>query len=288
MPVVSIVTTTLNRPHFLAEAIQSALAQTFIDFELLVCDDGGSDETRAVCEKFADPRIRHIVNPSRLGIAMNTYAGAMAARADLIAFLNDDDRWTPQFLEKCSQPLREDSAAVLAFSDHWFIASDGARLIAETDQSSRTYGRDQLPPGTVSEPLKLLARNTTPLAMASVFRKSAVEWSRYSGKIHGSYDYFLSYCLLRSGGRVVFIPERLTEYRVHGTNASAEFSLANLSGTSYVNSLVLRDPRFAPIASEIRSRSAGVERKLTWLYFQRMRLLSAGFHFANFIKYSVA
>ena len=61
---ISIITTTFNRPNYLKEAIGSALSQTFSDFELLVCDDGGREETRVVCESFKDARIRHIVNSS--------------------------------------------------------------------------------------------------------------------------------------------------------------------------------------------------------------------------------
>ncbi len=98
MPLVSIVVATLNRIHYLKQAIRSALAQTFTDFELLVCDDGGLVGTRELCEQFGDQRIHHIVNVSPLGIALNNYSGAMAANSDLIAFLNDDDRWTPRFL----------------------------------------------------------------------------------------------------------------------------------------------------------------------------------------------
>lgn len=70
MASVSIVITTFNRTIYLKEAILSALSQTFADFELLVCDDGGLEETRSLCDSFDDRRIRHIVNPERLGIAM--------------------------------------------------------------------------------------------------------------------------------------------------------------------------------------------------------------------------
>lgn len=285
MSSVSIVITTLNRVEYLAEAIRSALRQTFADFEILVCDDGGLEATKELCETFHDSRLRHIVNPSPLGIAMNTYAGVMAAKSALIAFLNDDDRWTPEFLEKCTRPLIQDKQAVLAFSDHWMIDTHGKRLPESTDQSTRTYCRDTLPAGYVKEPARLIARNSIPLAMASVFRKSAVDWSFYSPNIEGAYDYFISFCLLRSGGAVIYIPERLTEYRIHGGSASAKFGLTNNLGVAYVHGLILRDNRFASIADVMRSKCIGMEIRLVRVYARQMKLVSAIKHIAKAMQY---
>ena len=288
MPAVSVVTTTLNRPHYLKEAIGSALSQTFEDFELLVCDDGGRDETRRVCESFGDARIRHIVNASPLGIAMNTHAGVMHAGSDLIAFLNDDDRWTPEFLAKCAKPLLDDSNAVLSFCDHWLIDPLGNLLLEETEENSIRYRRGFLSGGPVAEPLKLMVSNAIPLAMGSVFRKSAVDWSLYSKKIEGAYDYFLSYCLLQSGGRVVYVAERLTEYRTHGGSASATLNLTNTLGTSYVNGLIVNDPRFRSVAREIQRHAIGLERHLAKLYLCRLNVPLAARHFGRFLRYRFA
>lgn len=285
MPRVTVVTTTLNRVDFLAQAIQSALAQTFTDLELLVCDDGGLGATRELCRNFQDPRMRHIVNPSPLGVAMNTYTGVMAANSDLIAFLNDDDRWTPNFLERCARPLIENERAVLAFSDHWIIDAAGKRLVAATDNATRTYCRDVLAPGHIKEPVRLIAHNSIPLAMASVFRKSAVDWTLYSRNVGGAYDYFLSYCLLRSGGEVFYVPERLTEYRVHDGSASAKFKLTHCLGSAYVNGLILRDPRFASISLEIRPKCVSLERHLARLCFRQRKFISAMKHLTSSVRY---
>jgi glycosyltransferase involved in cell wall biosynthesis len=285
MAVISVVTTTFNRSEYLKEAIQSALSQTFSDFELLVCDDGARVETKQVCESFNDPRLRHIVNDSRLGIAMNTYSGVVNGRADLIAFLNDDDRWTPDFLLKCARPLLNDANVVLAFSDHWIINSSGLRLTTESDQITRQYRRDSLQPGSVAEPMGLLVDNSIPLAMASVFRKSAIDWSSYSERVGGVYDYFLSYCLLRSGGAVVYVPEKLTEYRIHSGSASAKLHISNLKAGAYVYRVILSDPRFLSIAREIRAKIARLERHFAKQYLLKFHLLSAIAHLARWVRF---
>ena len=285
MPAVSIVTTTLNRTHYLNEAIQSALSQTFSDFELLVCDDGGREETRALCESFQDPRIRHIVNDARLGLAMNTYSGVMKAGSPLIAFLNDDDRWTENFLASCMPPLQNDSSVVVAFSDHWLIDAEGRRLPQETDKNSVLYGRTDLPAGRVQDPLRLLVAQTIPIAMASVFRKSAVDWTMYSANVEGSYDYFLSYCLIRSGGKIVYVPQRLTEYRTHGGSATAKFQLSNTQGAAFIDGLILRDPLFRGVREDLRLRCVGLERHSVKLSLLNLDLFSAVRHFGRWVQY---
>jgi glycosyltransferase involved in cell wall biosynthesis len=288
MAIVSIVTTTLNRTEYLKQAIQSALSQTFTDFELLICDDGGRVETKELCESLRDERVKHIVNRSPLGIAKNTYSGILNAGTDLIAFLNDDDRWTPDFLESCTRPMLNDPKTVLTFSDHWVIDSSGNRLVTETDQNTYRWGRDSLQAGYVSEPLKLLAKNSIPLAMASVFRKSAVDWSLYSERVGGAYDYFLSYCLLRGGGAVAYVPERLTEYRVHAGSASAKLHLSNVMAAAYVSEAILRDPKTSSIAQDIHSQFVDEQLHLAKLHFRQLNVLSAMAHLAKSVQFRLA
>lgn len=287
MPAVSIVTTTFNRPGYLKQAMQSVLSQTFTDFELLVCDDGGSEETKQLCKSFHDERILHTVNPARLGIAMNSYTGISRARSDVIAFLNDDDRWTCDFLAGCAVPLLDDPEVILTFSDHWLIDADGTRLVDDTDANTRAYGRENLVAGRVDQPRELLARLSIPMAMAAVFRKSKVDWNSYSKRVEGAYDSYIAYSLLRGEGKVVYIPERLTEYRVHRGAASAEFHLDTTEGLAYVHGLILEDPAFAPIAKEIRRTYLGLEKHLTKLSLLRLDIPSTVKHSARLVRHGI-
>jgi glycosyltransferase involved in cell wall biosynthesis len=281
MPAVSIITTTLNRTEYLKQAIQSVISQTFTDFELLICDDGGLEETKRLCEGFQDERILHTVNPARLGIAMNTYAGIMRARSDVIAFLNDDDRWTCDFLAGCAEPILEDPEVVLTFSDHWLIDSSGARLVDATDANTLEFGREGLAAGPVDDPVRLMVRLSIPLAMAAVFRKSGVDWGMYSRKVEGAYDSYIAYSLLRAHGKVIYVPERLTEYRVHGGGASAEFHLNTTEGLAYVHGLILQDRAFKSIAKEIRRKYIGFEKHLVKLSLVQLDIPSAVKHCAR-------
>jgi glycosyltransferase involved in cell wall biosynthesis len=97
-PAVSIVMATKDREAMLGAAIGSVLAQGYAAWELLVVDDGGTDGTRALVEGFADPRIRYLRNEGDGAAAARNF-GIAHATGSLLAYLDSDDRWTPDFLE---------------------------------------------------------------------------------------------------------------------------------------------------------------------------------------------
>ena len=99
MPRVSVIITTYNRAHLVSQAIQSVLDQTFRDFELIIVDDGSSDDTEAVVRGFNDPRIRYIYQENK-GISGARNTGIRNARGRYIAFLDSDDLWLPTKIEQ--------------------------------------------------------------------------------------------------------------------------------------------------------------------------------------------
>jgi glycosyltransferase involved in cell wall biosynthesis len=98
VPKVSVIIPTYNCARYLPEAIDSALAQTYRDFEIIVVDDGSTDNTQEVLARYGDQiRVIRQSNQGR-GAARNT--GILAARGEYIAFLDADDLWVPQKLER--------------------------------------------------------------------------------------------------------------------------------------------------------------------------------------------
>jgi hypothetical protein len=111
-PAVSVVVPTYQRRVWVTRAVQSVLAQTFRDFELIVVDDGSTDGTGEALAGL-DPRIRYLWQPNRgPGAARN--AGIGLARAEIVAFLDSDNRWLPCHLEVVTEVLRLYPQAVLA------------------------------------------------------------------------------------------------------------------------------------------------------------------------------
>src|ERR1019366_3526420 len=89
---------TFNRGYILGEAIQSILDQTYPHFELIVVDDGSTDDTADVVNSFKDTRVHLIQHPKNAGAAAARNTGLAAAQGDLISFLDSDDLWNPNKL----------------------------------------------------------------------------------------------------------------------------------------------------------------------------------------------
>src|SRR5258705_13939604 len=100
MSQVSVVIPTHNRSEFLRSAIASVLGQTYQDFELIVVDDASTDSTAEVVVSFNDSRIKFIRHQTNQGGSAARNTGIRASKCDYIAFLDDDDEWSPRKLSK--------------------------------------------------------------------------------------------------------------------------------------------------------------------------------------------
>jgi len=99
-PAVSVVIPAYNRANVLGRAIDSALAQTRRDIEVVVVDDGSSDDTEAVVEGYDDPRVRYVAHGANRGVSAARNTGVDAARGEYVAFLDSDDEWVARKLER--------------------------------------------------------------------------------------------------------------------------------------------------------------------------------------------
>ena len=97
-PIFTVILATYNRAELLGRAITSILGQTFSDFELLVIDDGSSDQTNEVIAAFADPRLHTIRQTSNGGVSTVRNLGIKEAAGAYLAFIDDDDTVEPTYL----------------------------------------------------------------------------------------------------------------------------------------------------------------------------------------------
>ncbi|MBQ7931688.1 MAG: glycosyltransferase family 2 protein [Clostridia bacterium] len=105
---VSIIMPSYNTGRFIRETVESVLAQTYTDWELLIVDDCSTDNTDEVIrEYFSDPRIRYIKNEENSGAAVSRNRALREARGKWIAFLDSDDLWEPEKLEKQIRFMQE-------------------------------------------------------------------------------------------------------------------------------------------------------------------------------------
>jgi glycosyltransferase involved in cell wall biosynthesis len=205
MPSVSVIIPAYNAEPFIAETVKSALNQTFNDLEVIVVDDGSKDRTAERLAEFGD-RIR-VHRQANAGVAEARNAGVKLSSGSYIAFLDADDTWLPQKLER-----------QLAFRDAPLIYSDrfntGARGDLPIVQSEVTKMYD----GDVFLPLMLegnFITNSSVLIRRDVFEATG----GFASGVSPAEDWDL---WLRVAERhpVAFCPDPLVRYRFHPDGAS--------------------------------------------------------------------
>jgi len=142
-PLVTVITPAYNVAPYIGEAIDSVLGQRFRSFEYLVVDDGSTDQTVEEVRKRTDSRLELVMTPHG-GIAAARNAGLARARGQFVAFLDGDDRWHPDFLERqvaILQSAGDDVAAVFARSR---VISQTGRLYAFRWQRAGRYDFDDM------------------------------------------------------------------------------------------------------------------------------------------------
>jgi glycosyltransferase involved in cell wall biosynthesis len=116
-PAVSVLMTAFNRERYVADSIESVLAQTFGDFELVVVDDASRDRTVEIAKRYeCDPRVRVVVNERNLGDYPNRNRAASLARGELLKYHDSDDVMYEHCLETMAAPLLAEPRAGFALS----------------------------------------------------------------------------------------------------------------------------------------------------------------------------
>jgi glycosyltransferase involved in cell wall biosynthesis len=170
-PLVSVIIPTYNRAALVRQALASVKAQTYRDFEIVVVDDGGTDDTYEVLS--ADRELRVLRHPSRRGVSAARNTGIAAARGKWLAFLDSDDLWLPDKLAR--QMLLFEGAPEL--------------LICQTDETWVRRG------GRVNKPAahrKVAGRIFLPSLSRCMISPSAVMLHRRLLADHGAFDETLS------------------------------------------------------------------------------------------------
>ncbi len=216
-PLVSVVIPTHRRPLLVKRAVQSALAQTLREIEVIVVIDGPDEVTRAILAEIDDSRLKAIELPTNQGCCAARNAGIALAQAQWVAHLDDDDEWKPQKLEVQLEAVRRSQYA-------FPIAT--CYLIARTPKGDYMLPR-RLP--TQSEPLSeyLFVRNTffkgegliqssTILTAKELLQKVPPK----SGlKRHEDWDWLLR-AVQQEGVGVEFVPEPLSIWYLGGQGPS--------------------------------------------------------------------
>lgn len=264
-PAVSALVVTFNHSLYVSLAIASALAQSRPPLEVVVVDDGSSDDTVARVRALADPRIRLIAGEHR-GIERlaETYGrGLEACRGDLLAFLEGDDLWPERKLER----------QVPHFAEGDVVASHGAySVIGARGTVLREYlaDHDRLPAGRYDAlPPHLLMSYILPVT--ALVRKSALlaagGFRQLAGTPHWDYPTFLA---LAEQGPFVHSSDVLGVWRKHGRSGTMELAGRDFAGADLAMALALEtrvrrsDRRDLPSVREIESALSEAYARQSW------------------------
>ena len=128
-PAATVAIPTHNGEAWLAAAVESVLAQSFTDFELLVLDNASTDGTAGVMARYAgDPRVDYRCNPTNIGFASNAHLACRAARGEALVIIGSDDRLEPGFLEAGMAFLRAAPEASMVHGPAAWIDAEGRRF----------------------------------------------------------------------------------------------------------------------------------------------------------------
>jgi len=136
---ISVVIPAYNAERYIRTAIESCLSQTYAPVEIVVVDDGSTDGTAAVAESFASP-VRVVRLPQNMGLSTARNRGVQASTGDWVAFLDADDWFFPEKLERQRRCALENRQAALIYAGFRIIAIDG------TERDGRFFSPSELLP----------------------------------------------------------------------------------------------------------------------------------------------
>jgi len=157
-PTVSVIIPAYNQANFIGKAIESVLRQTYQDFEIIVIDDGSTDNTEEITRGFKDKRVKYIKKYKKnRGISVARNIGIKTARGKYIALLDSDDEWLPEKLDKQINILQSESPEVgVVYSNLCYIDENGNNMNRKLRNSKKAEGyiyEDLLEKYCVSPPL---------------------------------------------------------------------------------------------------------------------------------------
>ncbi len=215
-PLVSIIIPTYNRCHYLQQAIDSAIQQTYENVEIIICDNGSTDNTEDVVKSFEDSRIRYWQQPQNIGMFANQTHGFKMAKGKYVASLHDDDIWENNFLSQLVPILELHPNVVFAFCNQYIIDADNNIDNVATERYTRAYKRDILPEGIYQPFAEIgLINKSIPTASSCLIRNNFINWDNIPSEVGGMWDLYLTYLGCISGAGAYYFPQKLTRYREH-------------------------------------------------------------------------
>lgn len=205
---VSVIIPCYNQGHYLKESIGSVLAQTYQPIEIVVVDDGSTDNTYEIAKTY--PSVKYVYQENGgLSAARNT--GIDNSMGDFLVFLDSDDWLLPEAIAVNIEHLQENPEAVFVSGSHKKISADGVIPEIRTQISLKPYHQ-------------LLHQNYIGMIAAVMFRRAIFNQYRYDTSLHSCEDYDL-YLKIARDNVVINHTQDIALYRIHSNSISGNISV---------------------------------------------------------------
>lgn len=237
-PLISIVIPAYNAAPFLKTSIQSALDQRDVEYEVIVVDDGSTDETAAVLTDFTDISQLQIVRHENRGPSASRNTALQLAKGEYVGFLDADDLWNP--MKAAAHIALMETSPNLDLTYSWWQVIDE---IGNPTGRFNITPIERLPAGATFE--GLLLENFTGTASTVICRRTAV--ARVGGfdsnlRANVDLDLWLRIAALRDGN-IGLVPNILTSYRKHSSQITSNWSRMASNWEKVIDKARKREPR---------------------------------------------
>ncbi len=225
---VSVILPTFNRGGYLEHAVRSVIDQTYQDFELIIWDDGSTDQTEELVRSFREKRIQYFCEQNQ-GVAYARNQAISKSHGELIAFLDSDDAWRPEKLSKQVRAMESFPHVDLLFSD--FLNFDVVKETQKTGFQQELHGIEHLTISQLDDGLSLIEDGMLEsLALGNFIATDTVMIKReilerlggFDERLRNSEDFELWWRLGLAGIKFAFLGEvLLNRYKPAGTLSSA-------------------------------------------------------------------
>jgi glycosyltransferase involved in cell wall biosynthesis len=213
MALVSIIIPCYKQAHYLAQAIDSAIAQTYPHVEILVIDDGSPDHTRDVAQSYSQVRY---IRQENAGVAAARNTGISAARGEYLQFLDADDVLLPTKIAQCMTEFAAQPELNVVYTDY------EVRDESLSTPLNVSWGHSQ----PESELHTYVLMHSSPIAIsAAVFRREVLEhMGGFNTQLHGTEDWLMWFTLVMNRAKFRFVNEKLAWYRRYTTSTSSNLA----------------------------------------------------------------
>ncbi len=267
MPRVSVIIPTYNRAEYIGDTIDSVLRQTFTDFEIIVVDDGSTDNTREIVNGYTDPRIRYIYQENS-GVSTARNNGINSSDSEYIAFLDSDDMYLEDMLEKSVRILDEHPEVGYSYGQS-NIMRDGFGVYRTRISPFHSHSTVV---GSVEQVRELLFHSPITTCTFTGRRHLIAELGGFHPDLWTcqDYHYFVKLAKRCSG---YYIAEPLAIIRFHDIQLHNQMRHGRERAFPMILSEVFDDPDFAPHCEDIRGKA--------YCYFYRTWILHSAYGMNN-------